>query len=214
MEAKTHTTILRAVSRKKPGEIVFSSDFRGTGSQVNIKKALSRISRTTSLRRLGHGIYYIPKKDPILGEIRPDVDQVVKKLASREHVQIRPAGANALHELGLTTQVPTKRVYLTSGNAKSFRLGKIHIRFKPVAPRKLATRGKISSLVIQAVDELGPQYINEELGNKLRNFLAHESPTILTHDLKLASAKTYDYILKLLKTEIPLPNDRMAETHR
>jgi hypothetical protein len=116
-------------------------------------------------------------------------------------VQIRPAGANALHELGLTTQVPTKRVYLTSENAKSFRLGKIHIRFKPVTPRKLATRGKISSLVIQAIDELGPQYINEELGLKLRNLLAHESPTILTHDLKLTSAKTHDYILKLLKTE-------------
>lgn len=164
-----------------------------------VKQALSRLTRSGKIRRLGHGIYYIPKLDPVLGEVRPGAEEVVRFLARKEHIRIRPAGAFALHRLGLTTQVPTKLVYFTDGNSKRFRLGKMQVKFKPVAPKKMSTKGKFSSLVIQAIEELGVQSISPEIEKKLTVFLRSEEPRVLRHDLSLASAKINDYIIRLLK---------------
>jgi hypothetical protein len=199
METKAHTYIESAISHRKPGEIVFPTEFRGTGSQAAIKKAMSRIARTGKINRLARGIYYIPKTDPKLGKLRPDPEQVVKMVAQKEKIRVRPAGAYALHRLGLTTQVPTKRVYITDGNSRHFKLGNIQIRFKSTSAKKLAMKGEISSLVIQAIEEIGVEHINKEIQMKLGAFLSKEDPKILQQDLRLASAKVNDYIVKLMK---------------
>lgn len=210
MEEKTHSHIESAISKRKAGEIVFPADFRGKGTQAAIKKAMSRLAKAGRLKRLAHGIYYIPKTDPVLGELRPDVDEVVKILAHKERIRVRPAGAYALHQLGLTTQVPMKRVYLTDGSSRQFRLGKMLVRFKATSPKKLSTTGKISSLVIQAIEEMGVDQISPELEKKLLEFLRKEEPRKLKHDLALASAKVNDYIVRLMKKNIT-ENDRVAQ---
>lgn len=171
---------------------------------------MSRLAKAGRLKRLAHGIYYIPKTDPVLGELRPDVDEVVKILAHKERIRVRPAGAYALHQLGLTTQVPMKRVYLTDGSSRQFRLGKMLVRFKATSPKKLSTTGKISSLVIQAIEEMGVDQISPELEKKLLEFLRKEEPSKLKHDLALASAKVNDYIVRLMKKNIT-ENDRVAQ---
>lgn len=135
---------------------------------------------------MGHGIYYIPKLDPLLGEVRPAAEEVIKVIAKKERIRIRPAGAYALHSLGLTTQVPTKLIYLTDGNPKLFRLGKLQVRFKPTSPKRMSIKGKISGLVIQAIEELGTDEISKEIKNKLVEFLKKENPKVLKEDLSLA----------------------------
>jgi len=159
-----------------------------------------------------HGIYYIPKLDPVLGEIRPSAEEVVKLLARKECIRVRPAGSFALHRLGLTTQVPTKLVYFTDGNSKQFRLGKMQVKFKPVAPKKMSIKGELSSLVIQAIDELGVKSISPEIEKKLAGFLKSEDPKILRHDMSLAPAKISDYIVRLLKKSVD-QYDTMATTN-
>lgn len=158
--------------------------------------------------RLAHGIYYIPKTDPVLGELRPGADDVVKMLAKKEKIRVRPAGAYALHRLGLTTQVPTKLVYITDGHPRQFKLGKMQITFKATTPKKLSTVGKISSLVIQAIEEIGTENVNATTETRIQELLKKEDPKKLKHDLALAPAKVNDYIVKLLKKQ---DNDRMAE---
>ena len=212
MSEGTHTYIESAISKRKPGEILFPTDFRGKGTQAAIKKAFSRLAKVGRVKRLAHGIYYIPKKDPVLGELRPDADEVVKMLARREHIRVRPAGAYALHRLGLTTQVPTKRVYITDGNSRQFSLGKMQVRFKATSPKKLSTIGKISSLVIQAIEEIGIDQISPDLERKIQELLRKEDPRKLKHDLTLASAKVNDYIIRLMKKN-NIEDDRMAATN-
>lgn len=199
MNEKTHRYIESAISRRRPGEIVFPTEFRGKGSQAAIKKAMSRIAKAGKISRLAHGIYYIPKSDPKLGKLRPDPEQVVKMVAQKERIRIRPAGSYALHKLGLTTQVPTRRVYLTDGNSRQFKLGNVLIRFKSTSAKKLAMKGEISSLVIQAIEEIGVEHISKEIQVKLKEFLLNEDSKNLQHDLRLASAKVNDYIVKLMK---------------
>ena len=196
---KVHTFIEKQISRKKEGEIVFSSDFRGIGPDTAIKKALSRLTQEGIIKRLGHGIYYRPKMDSVIGEIRPAADDVIRQLAQREKIKIKPSGAYALHQLGLTTQVPMRRVYITDGHARQFTLGKLQIKFKPTTSKKLSRKGKISSLVIQALEELGTDSIDISTQEKIKYLLLKEDPRILKEDLKLSPVKVGNYIFKLLK---------------
>jgi hypothetical protein len=214
---KAHTYIENVILRKKGGEIVFPTDFRGKGTEDAIKKALSRLAQKGVLKRLTHGIYYIPKIDPVLGELRPGADDVVKMLAKKEKIRVRPAGAYALNQLGLSTQVPTKLVYITDGHPRLFKLGKMQIKFKATSPKKLSTIGKISSLVIQALEELGTEHLSATTESKLHELLKNEDPKKLKHDLALASAKVNDYIVKLLKKQdydrLVDVNKRATESH-
>lgn len=199
MEA-VQSYIRSSLSKKKSGELIFPTDYRGYGTEAAIKKALSRLVKEGKVRRLSHGIYYIPKTDPILGELKPAAEDVAQMIAKKEKIKIRPTGTYALNKLGLTTQVPTKLVYITNGNAKQFKVGRLPIKFKPTSPKKLSMIGEISSLVIQALEELDAKDITPAMAAKIKDLLLKEHPKKLQHDLQLAPARVNDIIVTLLKT--------------
>ena len=184
---------------KKPGELIFPTDYRGHGTEAAIKQALSRLVKEGKLRRLAHGIYYIPKLEPMFGELRPEAEEVAKRIAHKDRVRIRPTGAYALHRLGLTTQIPTKLVFITDGAPKQFRVGKMAVAFKATSHKKLSLKGEISGLLIQALEELDTANLDPIIENKIRELLAKENPRILKHDLSLAPARINDLIVNLLK---------------
>jgi len=203
--------IERSLTRKKKGDILFVSDFRGIGAETAIRKALSRLTKSGKLRRLAQGIYYMPQIDPVLGELRPSAEQVAQKVAEKEKVHIYPTGVYALNRLGLSTQVPTKLVYLTDGVPRMLTIGKMKVRFKATTPKKLALKGPISRLVILALDEVDVKEFDPERDQKLRNLLEQEDPRKLKHDLQLAPGRTHDYIVKLLNAPI---HDGMVRLNR
>ena len=197
------------LARLKAGEIVSVKDFREIGTEASVKMALSRLATGGQIRRLAHGMYAKPQKHKLLGEIYPSPSQVAEAIAKKEKVRIKPAGAYALNRLGLSTQVPMRFVYLTDGVPRKIQVGKTQIIFKTAKPKKFAMLGHISSLVIQALEELSLTDLKVETTAKIKALLQQEDPKKLQHDLKLATAKVSDYIFKLLKE---LPDDRMAET--
>lgn len=197
----THSYIDTSISRRKPGDLVFPTDFRGKGTEDAIKKALSRLAAQDKLKRLAHGIYFVPKIDPIFGAVYPPAEEVAKMLAKKEKVRIKPAGAFALHKLGLTSQVPTRLVYITDGISRNLKVGKTTIKFKATSNKKLSTKGKISSLLIQALEELDIDKLDRGTEIKIKELLRKEEPHILKHDLALAPARINDYIVNLLKKE-------------
>ena len=202
-----HKHIERALTRYTPGDLIFSSDFRGEGSEGAIKMALSRLSRDEKIKRLAHGVYVKPKTDPLFGIVYPSAESIAEAIAEKEKVRIKPAGAYALHRLGLTTQVPTKLVYLTDGAPRQIKVGNTIIKFKATQPKKMATTGKISSLVIQALEELDTKKVDPTTAARIKELLSKEDPRKLKQDLKLATGKVNDYIVKLLKE---ISNDRLA----
>ena len=84
----------------------------------------------------------------------------------------------------------------------------MQIKFKPTTPKKLSTIGEISSLLIQALEEIGTEKIDEVTEMKIFELLKKEDLKNLKHDLTLAPAKVHDYIIKLLKRD---ENDRVAK---
>ena len=151
-----------------------------------IRKSLSRMVKAGKLRRLAHGVYYIPKWIQVW-ELSPP-EQVAQKIAEKEKVHIYPTGIYALNQLGLSTQVPTKLVYLTDGVPRLLTIGKMKVRFKATT-RKLALKGPISRLVILALDELETGNMNPEHEARIRELLLKEDPRELKHDLALAPGR-------------------------
>ena len=194
-----HESIRRSLSDTNIGNIIFPTDFRGRGSENAIKMALSRLAKTGLIKRIAHGIYYKPLIDPVLGELQPSAEAIAEHLAECQRIKIRPAGAFALHKLGLTNQVPTKLIYLTDGTPRKLKLGKAMIEFKATTPKKMALKGSISSLLILALEELDLQHLHPDVENRIRYLLQAGDRGELEEDLRLAPGKIYDYIHKVLK---------------
>lgn len=196
---KVHTQIADYIARKKPGTLIFPTDFRGMGTETAIKQALFRMARNGTIRRLAHGIYYTPKTDRILGELSPGAGAVVNMIARREKIHVVPSGAYAMNILGLSTQVPTKLVYLTDGSPRKLKIGKLEVRMKATSPKRLSRIGKISSLVILALEESVLEQMEDSTKHKIKSLLEQEDPRKLKHDLSLAPAKINDFIVNLFK---------------
>jgi len=212
MTNSIHTQIARTLEKLPKGSLIFPSQFLEIGSESAIKMSLSRLAKENKVERLAHGIYINPKIDPLLGKIYPPIEEIAKAIAERDRVNIKPAGAYALNRLGLSTQVPLNYVYITDGAARSIVIGNRKIRFKATVPKKLATKGPISGLVIQALEELGPQKITPEILDKMIHFLKKENPTLLQHDAKLTSA----WIARLFYTILQQKpkDDEMVTTYQ
>lgn len=190
--------IEKKLSKVKKGQVLLLSDFRGLGNEISIRQALSRLNKLGKIKRVAHGIYLVPKIDPLFGEIMPSLEDIAKTIATKEHIKIKPTGAYALHKLGLTTQVPMRLVYLTNGPSKLIKIGKSTIRFKSTTPKKLATAGQLSSLILQALEEIGTENIDSKSKERMRELLMKEDIRKLMKDIKRAPAKVSDFLFTLL----------------
>ena len=194
----TEDQILRKIRNYKRGKIFFPEHFSRFGSEDAVHKALSRLEEDGELLRLGHGIYLYPKEDPQLGVLQPTMDQIAKAIAKRDKATIIPAGALALSKIGLSTQVPMNAVYLTDGSPRSIQIGNRKIKFKRTVPKNLKAKGEISSLVIQALKEIGNGNVTEQQKEKINELLKKEKPKHLKHDIKLAPV----WIREIMKQSI------------
>jgi hypothetical protein len=104
-------------------------------------------------------MYEYPRWDPDLGTISPSTSAVIRALADRDAVLIEPMGAHSANLLGLSEQVPMRLVYLTSGRSRSVKIGNSEILLQHTGPRNLATAGRMSFHVINALRWLGQDHI-------------------------------------------------------
>ena len=212
MAKSIHNQIVTILEKLPKGTLVFPAQFLEIGSESAIKMSLSRLTKENKVERLAHGIYLVPKVDPMLGKIYPPIEEVAKAIAERDKVNIKPAGAYALNRLGLSTQVPMNYVYITDGAARTITIGKSKIKFKATVPKKLATKGPISGLVIQALEELGANEVTAEMMAKITNLLKKEDPDLLRYDAKLTSAWIARLFYNLLQQKTN--NDTVAAAHQ
>ena len=107
-------------------------------------------------------------------------------------------GVHAQNRLGLSTQVPTKAVYLTDGSPWLIKVGRRTILFKKTSPKNLPTKGEISSLVIQALKDIGNGRVTEDEEKKVINILKRGDVNNLKNDIKLAPVWIAEIIKKAL----------------
>ena len=178
--------VIEKIKKAKRGSLYFTNDFLRFGNSKAIGKALERLVDKGDISRVARGIYARLEKDPVLGPVRPSVEEVAKAIAKRDKARIIPTGAFSLNALGLSTQVPMNIVYLTDGAARKITLGNRKITFKKTAPKNLSTIGEISGLVIQALKEIGNNNVNDDEKLIIMKQLVKENKYRLEHDIRLA----------------------------
>jgi hypothetical protein len=181
------------------GRILFADDFADLGLADAVNKALQRLKEKGLLIRLSQGVYLYPMAHPLLGLLHPSVEEVAHAIAKRDRARVMPTGVQALHKLGLSTQVPLNVVYLTDGAARSLQIGRRTIKFKKATPKNLALKGEISGLAVQALREIGKGGMTLELKQKIQEQLRQEKPEHVRHDARLAPAWIREILLEVLK---------------
>ena len=170
------------------GAAVTPFDFLDLGSRASVDQGLSRLTRKNVLKRVDRGVYAYPKISRLLGELSPDPDKVAQALARRDAAKLIPSGAMAANLLGLSEQVPSRVVYLTSGPAREATIGKLTVTLRPTVAKNLATADRASGVVIQALRFLGKDQVGTEVVEKLRRRLNDSQRKQLVKDIPYAPA--------------------------
>ena len=182
VESKIYEKILKL----RRGTLLFPDDFHTFWSSEAIRLALHRLEKEKAITRVAQGIYVRPIISQYIGEVLPSAEDVAKGIAKLDRVRIVPTGAYALNALGLSTQVPIKLVFLTDAAPRIIKIGKRTIKFKKATPKNLLAKGEISSLVIQALREIGINNVTDEEEKRIIELLNKESQKDLLQDIKLA----------------------------
>lgn len=178
--------IEKHIKAKPRGTLLFPEDFSRFGTSVAIRKALQRLKERGFIKPVAHGIYTRPKTSDYIGELLPSAEEVAKGIAERDKIRLVPTGAYAQHALGLTTQIPLNLVFLTDGAPRTIKVGKRTIKLKKTTPRNLMARGPISSLIIQALRDMGKDQVTSEDENRIIQLLRQEESRNLKYDISLA----------------------------
>lgn len=162
--------------------------FSSLGDTRSIGMALTRLSREGTIRRLARGLYDYPAQHPKIGTLSPSVDALARALAGRDAIRLQPSGAYAANLLGLSDQVPMKVIFLTDGPTRHVRIGNQEIHLKRTTPRNMATAGKTSGLVIQALRFLGQKRVDSTVIQALKQRLNASEKADLMKDIRFAPA--------------------------
>lgn len=178
--------ISQKVATSHDGEVFFVSDFAKSGNDVFISRLLSEMTDDGQLERLSNGIYFKPKRTRF-GVVKPTIEQVVKAIARRDKAQVMPTGATAENMLGLSTQIPTNSVYLTTGSARTIAIGNRNVVFRRCTPKNFAYQGKLMPVLVQAMKSIGQSNISDAHIGRIRELLKeHPETDTFDSDLQLA----------------------------
>ena len=149
------------------------------GSRAAIDQALSRMTRRGQLLRIGRGLYLRPVRTRF-GARSPEVSTVLEAVQKETGESIAPSGAATANQLGLTTQVPMRPVYLTSGRTRHLKLGAQTVELQH-APRWQLTLAKRPAGAVIRVLAWGGRARGRALTAALKSTLSPETVEELSH---------------------------------
>lgn len=168
MSQLTQIILLQAQSLPEGG-LLSPKEFLHLGSRAAIDQALSRLAREGKLLRVGRGAYSLPVRGRF-GIRPPSTESVVQAIESTSGETVVASGAAEANALGLTTQVPTREVYLTSGPSRRLKLGNREIELKQGNRWQMLLGKRPAGKAIRALMWLGPEQapmVLEALKSKL-----------------------------------------------
>lgn len=147
MNAPQH--ILEFADVAPEGTTFSANEFLEFGSRSTIDAALSRLAAQGEILRVGRGWYTAPVRGRF-GERPPEPQAVVRAWAERHFVQVAPAGAASANQLGLTTQVPAKSIWLTTGQNTTLTIGnqRVPLKTSPAWQVQPGTAGALLRAVV------------------------------------------------------------------
>lgn len=161
--------ILTHAKRLPEGEPIAAKGLLHLGKRAAVDQALSRLAERGQLIRAGRGVYLRPVESRF-GARAPSVEQAVEALGRQRGEVIVSAGAAAANMLGLTTQVPVRSIFLTSGRSRNMKLGKQVVELRHAPRWQLTLAARPAGEAVRALAWLGPEQAEPAL-KKLKRTL-------------------------------------------
>ena len=182
----------------KDKSLLFASDFSDY-NQDYIGDLLSIYTREGKLVRLANGVY-LKTTITKFGPVYPSPAEIAEAIARRDHAQVLMSGLAAENYFGLSTQVPMKVVFLTSGSARKLIVGNTTIEFKRGVPKNFAFKDKTMATLCLALKSIGNGHVTDEQKTVLRNFLKNYTQEHdIKEDLKLMPQWIQKHLNELIK---------------
>ena len=202
MSQSVYNKILSRIYGRHRGWVFTPITFLDLGRRAAVDQTLGRLTKSGTIRRLARGLYDYPAKHPDFGDLPPNYDRIAQALVGRDSLKIQPSGAYAANLLGLTEQVPAKIVFFTDGPNRKVQIGKKRIVLKRTTPKNMATAGRISGLVIQALRYLKQGNMDSTVIVKLKRRLSEDDKSTLMNDIRYAPAWIGNIFRKIQEREI------------
>jgi hypothetical protein len=194
--------VLERIREKGRGCVFTPADFLDLAGRNAVGQVIFRMVRAGTIRQLARGIYDYPRVHSRLGVLLPSTDSVASALSGREATRLQPTGGHAANLLGLSTQVPVKAVFLTDGRSRKVHLGQRVIVLKKTTARQMATAGRMSGTVIQALRWIGQSHVDAQVVSALRRKLSVRDKRQLLQDARYAPAWIGDVIRLVAREEV------------
>lgn len=179
------------------------NDIIDLGSYDNLRKVLERMTKSSILRRLIRGVYEIPKYNKTFNMIAPpSIDDIAKALARNFNWDIYPSGNYALNILGISTQIPSKYIYISSGPNRKYEYEGNIIFFKHATLKETSSFSYITNIVIQAFKELGKDNITNDIIKLIRQKFSSDEINLICEEAKKTTIWIYQNILRLKEVNI------------
>lgn len=172
------TEILKTVEHWPEGTPIVARALLHLGTRAAVDQALKRLMHAEKLQRIGRGLYVLPVSSRF-GTRPPASTSVVNKLAESTGETIVPTGASAANSLGLTTQVPTREVYLTSGRSRTLHLGSQAVELRHAASWQLLHPKSQAGQAIRALIWAGPKHGAHAIGQLASTLPAQQRQVLL-----------------------------------
>jgi len=182
----TETKVLDRICGHKGGWVFTPAHLADLGSRNAVASALKRFKAQGRIRQLARGLYDCPRHDPVLGTVAPSADAIARALVVRDAIRLQPSGAYAANVLGLSEQVPSRIVFLTDGPARKVKIGRREILLQHTTPRNMATAGRKSGTLIQALRYLGRKRVDDRVLATLSRQIAEAERAAIRKDLRHA----------------------------
>ncbi|MBQ0089166.1 MAG: type IV toxin-antitoxin system AbiEi family antitoxin domain-containing protein [Prevotellaceae bacterium] len=162
--------IKQIINNLPHGSAFVVSDFTNICDYQTAKRTLARFVDSGDIRRVIRGVYDKPSYSNLLKEyVAPDPNQVAMAIARNFNWTIVPAGNAALNLLGLSTQVPARWEFSSSGPYRNYEVGNITLCFKHSSNKEIEGLSYDTALLVQAIKALGKENITDDAIIRLRN---------------------------------------------
>jgi hypothetical protein len=204
-------TVMARIAKAPSGHVWTPVDFLDLGSRAAVDKALQRLVQQGQLRRIGRGLYDVPRVNPLTN--RPavaDYRRIIDAIGRRDQVRVLVDGMTAANDLGLTTAVPARVVIHTDARRRTIRLDNLFIEFKQTAPSKLFWAGRPAMRIVQALHWLKDTLPRdrERVLSQLATLLSDDRPgRVLRHDLRAGLPTLPGWAQEIVRDLLSAGND-------
>jgi hypothetical protein len=143
-------------ARLPEGRAFQAKELLHLGSRSAVDQALARLAKTCGVLRLERGVYMAASAGGY-GRRTPSPRTAIKALSAITGEQIAPHGSASANALGLTTQVPLRPIYLTSGRSRRLKLGRQSVELRHAPGWQLMLPEQPAGEAVRALAWLGPE---------------------------------------------------------